>query len=154
MNTYTEAETKEINDKYQAMRAKLVASLVVELNDHNDDFSHMTVGNASVTVKHKITMNREPVTEMQYSNGRDIERQIGVDYEADVNVEFVTVNFDPGICELVNFADDVMVRIVECIAKHAETQAEETDDQNAQQEFEDYMYDRAMDREHNCRDSD
>ncbi|HLG28073.1 MAG TPA: hypothetical protein VI423_09840 [Paenisporosarcina sp.] len=144
----------EIEMQYQKNKAEFLADMVVEVNDHQEDISCVTCGDVDLYVIHKITMDREPRTEWTYSGGDDREEVVGIDYEATVKVEFVTVSLSTGVVLPVTLPDNILSRIIECIAKQAEIEAEETDCQNAEQEFEDHMYDRAMDREHNCRDMD
>jgi hypothetical protein len=128
MNNYTEAQTKEINDKYDAIQEKALSELVVEVNSHNDKYSNVTVGYANIGVMHKITMDREPRTEWMYSNGDDQEVTTGIDYTANVEVEFTSVIFDSLIVSGIDLPEGILNRVILAIAEQAENEAEQADD--------------------------
>lgn len=130
MNTYTEQETKSINEQYEATQAAALAALVVEVNSHTEKYSNVTVGDANIGVIHKITMDREPITDWQYAGGQDHEVTTGVEYTATVNVEFTSVVFSSHIVCKIDLPKDVLNRVVAAIAGQAECEAEKADDQS------------------------
>jgi len=128
MTIYTEQETQRINEQYDAIQAEALAELVVEVNSHTDKYSNVTVGDANIGVIHKITMDREPITDWQYAGGQDQEVTIGVEYTATVNVEFTSVVFSSHIVCKIELPQDVLNRVIAAIAEQAEHEAEQADD--------------------------
>jgi len=118
----------EIEMQYQKNKAEFLADMVVEVNDHQEDISCVTCGDVDLYVIHKITMDREPRTEWTYSGGDDREEVVGIDYEATVKVEFVTVSLSTGVVLPVTLPDNILSRVIEVIAKCAELEAEQADD--------------------------
>src|SRR3989304_5241275 len=118
----------EIEMQYQKNKAEFLADMVVEVNDHQEDISCVTCGDVDLYVIHKITMDREPRTEWTYSGGDDREEVVGIDYEATVKVEFVTVSLSTGVVLPVTLPDNILSRVIELIAKCAELEAEQADD--------------------------
>lgn len=136
MTIYTEAETQRINEQYDATQAEALAELVVEVNSHTDKYSNVTVGYANIGVIHKITMDREPITDWQYAGGQDHEVTTGVEYTATVNVEFTSVVFSSHIVCKIELPQDVLNRVIAAIAEQAENEAEKADDQSNQDAYE------------------
>ena len=136
MTNYTEAETQRINEQYDATQAEALAELVVEVNSHTDKYSNVTVGYANIGVIHKITMDREPITDWQYAGGQDHEVTTGVEYTATVNVEFTSVVFSSHIVCKIELPQGVLDRVIAAIAEQAEHEAEKADDQSNQDAYE------------------
>ena len=136
MNTYTEQETQRINERYDAIQAEALAELVVEVNSHTDKYSNVTVGDANIGVIHKITMDREPITDWQYAGGHDQEVTTGVEYTATVNVEFTSVVFSSHIACEIELPEGVMNRVIAAIAEQAEHEAEQADYRSNQDAYE------------------
>ena len=136
MNTYTKQEAQRINERYDAIQASALAELVVEVNIHTDKYSNVTVGGSNIGVIHKITMNREPITDWQYAGGQDQEVTIGVEYTATVNVEFTGVVFSSHIVCKIELPQDVLNRVIAAIAEQAEHEAEQADDRSNQDAYE------------------
>ena len=126
----------EINATYEKNKAEFLAAMVVEVNDHKDGMSYVTCGDVNLYVIHKITIDREPRTEWTYSGGEDREVTTGVDYEATVNVEFVTVSLSTGVVLPVTLPEAILNRVIDVIAKAAEEKAEQDDDEAATDAYE------------------
>lgn len=121
----------EIEETYAKNKAEFLAAMVVEVNDFQDDISYVTCGDVNLYVIHKITIDREPRTEWTYSGGDDREEVVGIDYEATVDVEFVTVALSTGVVLPVTLPDNILSRVIDAIAKQAEAEAEQLDDNAA-----------------------
>lgn len=118
----------EIEETYAKNKAEFLAAMVVEVNDFQDDISYVTCGDVNLYVIHKITIDREPRTEWTYSGGDDREEVVGIDYEATVKVEFVTVSLSTGVVLPVTLPEPILNRVIDVIAKCAELDAEQADD--------------------------
>ena len=118
----------EIEETYAKNKAEFLAAMVVEVNDYAEDISFVTCGDVNLYVIHKITIDREPRTEWTYSGGDDREEVVGIDYEATVKVEFVTVSLSTGVVLPVTLPEPILNRVIDVIAECAELEAEQADD--------------------------